>query len=82
MFNKKGANKMTLKELQDVLGNNITKVNEDNLEKEETKHRIEIADTTSKLAKQMINNADIILRTDKLGNRHDRIDKVVGDGNC
>lgn len=58
---------MTLKELQDELGNqiNIVKVLSPD-DKETAKFTIEKSDMISRLAKQMINNADVILRTDKL----------------
>jgi hypothetical protein len=78
----KGAIAMTMIELQDVLADVLRDVVDKTKTGAEHKKAVEVAEYTAKISKQMINNADIILRTDKLGNRHDRIDKVVGDGNC
>lgn len=58
---------MTLKELQDVLGAQVQTVQiadkEDEVKFAEVMDK---ADMIARLAKQMINNADVILRTDKL----------------
>ena len=61
---------MTLLELQDVLGKAIVSI-------EDGTGSIDKA--IASLAKQMINNADVILRTDKfVNNKGKRIDKAVG----
>lgn len=57
---------MTLLELQNVLGERIRLANDRTLTPEERKKETDISQTISSLAKQMINNADVILRTDKL----------------
>ena len=63
---------MTLLELQDVLGKAIVSI-------EDGTGNIDKAKAIASLAKQMINNADVILRTDKfMNNRGRRIDKAVG----
>lgn len=63
---------MTLLELQDVLGKAIVSI-------EDGTGGIDKAKAIASLAKQMINNADVILRTDKfVNNRGKRIDKAVG----
>ena len=63
---------MTLLELQDVLGKAIVSI-------EDGTGSIDKAKTIASLAKQMINNADVILRTDKfVNNKGKRIDKAVG----
>jgi hypothetical protein len=69
---------MTLVELQDVLSKSITEVMDTTATAEEHATSLTTAEVVARLAKQMINNADVILRTDKLTNRHDRIDKVTG----
>lgn len=57
---------MTLTELQNKLGEQINLLT-DNKTPFETKRRLaDVAMTVSSLAKQMINNADVILRTEKL----------------
>lgn len=57
---------MTLIELQKILGDRIRiAVNED-MSLEDRKKETELSMTISSLAKQMINNADIVLRTNKL----------------
>ncbi len=57
---------MKLSELQDILGERILKLTDETLSSEQRKQEIEISQTISFLAKQMINNADVVLRTDKL----------------
>ena len=57
---------MTLTELQKVLGERIRLATDENLSVEERKKEAEISMTISTLAKQMINNADVVLRTEKL----------------
>lgn len=57
---------MTLYDLQKVLGENIKTLNDLVMDEQEMKAAIEKAEIISRLAKQMINNADVILRTDKL----------------
>lgn len=57
---------MTLTELQDVLGERIKILTDESLSPEQRKQETEISQTISSLAKQMINNADVVLRTDKL----------------
>lgn len=73
---------MTLLELQEVLGERINIAINKNLSIEERRKETEISQTISSLAKQMINNADIVLRTNKLvveGKiRNSAIEKLVG----
>ena len=57
---------MTLLELQEVLGERIIIAKDDTVPLEKRIEESEISKTISSLAKQMINNADIVLRTDKL----------------
>ena len=57
---------MTLTELQQVLGERIKLATDEKLSVEERKKEAEISMTISTLAKQMINNADVVLRTEKL----------------
>lgn len=70
---------ITLIEMQEILGTQIKKVTDEELTNEERALVFEQAVYTAKLAKQIINNADIVLRADKLSARHDRIDRVVGE---
>lgn len=57
---------MTLLELQNILGERIRIAIDPDMSAEERKKEAEISQTIASLAKQMINNADIVLRTDKL----------------
>lgn len=57
---------MTLVELQKKLGEQIEMLTDEGKTSEERKAIAEIAQTVSSLAKQMINNADVVLRTEKL----------------
>ena len=74
---------MTLYELQKVLGERIEKAQDETLTAEQKREELEISDIIARLAKQMINNADIILRTDKLISEgklsNSTIVKVVGE---
>lgn len=74
---------MTLFELQKVLGERIEITNDMAMSEEERKKENEKSDMIARLAKQMINNADVILRTDKLiaeGKlKESTIEKVVGN---
>lgn len=73
---------MTLYDLQKVLGERIEITNDMVLSDEERKKENEKSDIIARLAKQMINNADVILRTDKLISegklKESTIKKVVG----
>lgn len=75
---------MTLIELQKILGERIALANDKTLSAEERKREAEISQTISSLAKQMINNADVVLRADKLVAEgvlvKSHIEKLVGDG--
>lgn len=57
---------MTLIELQKILGERIQIAMDKSLPIEERAKEAEISQTISSLAKQMINNADVVLRSDKL----------------
>lgn len=71
---------MTLIELQKILGERILIEKEkENLSNEERVEQNKISENIARLAKQMINNADVILRTDKLCNRTDRTNHIVGE---
>ena len=67
---------MTLIELQKILGDTINEVKDGTAD-------VDKAKAIASLAKQMVNNADIVLRTDKfVNNKGKRIDGLVGeDGN-
>lgn len=73
---------MTLLELQKVLGERIT-IATSKLSDEEKEVEVATSEIIARLAKQMINNADIILRTDKLRTEgklvNSAISKVVGE---
>lgn len=57
---------MTLVELQEVLGERIRIAMDRNAPIEERVKETEISMTISSLAKQMVNNADVVLRAEKL----------------
>lgn len=63
---------MTLLKLQEILGDEIKGIVDGTADVNEAK-------AIAGLAKQMINNADIVLRTDKfVNNKGERIDDIVG----
>ena len=57
---------MTLAELQVKLGEQIELITDKSTPYEARKRLADVAQTVSSLAKQMINNADVVLRTEKL----------------
>ena len=57
---------MTLVELQQVLGERIRIAMDDTIPLEQRVKETEISQTISSLAKQMVNNADVVLRAEKL----------------
>ena len=57
---------MTLIELQSKLGEQIELITDKSLPVSTRKNLADMAQTVSSLAKQMINNADVVLRTEKL----------------
>lgn len=75
---------MTLIELQDILGRRIEIATNNDLTLEERQKETEISQTISALAKQMINNADIVLRAEKLAYegklRGSNIERMISNG--
>lgn len=75
---------MTLIELQDILGRRIEIATNNDLTLEDRQKETEISQTISSLAKQMISNADIVLRAEKLvyeGKlRGSNIEKMISNG--
>lgn len=73
---------MTLLELQKILGERINVATDKTMSLEDRKKETEISQTISSLAKQMINNADIVLRTNKLAAegkiKNSAIEKMIG----
>jgi hypothetical protein len=61
-----GGNIMTLAELQEKLGEQISILSDDSIDYEKRRNMTDVAMTISSLAKQMINNADVVLRSEKL----------------
>ena len=57
---------VTLLELQNKLGEQIDLLTDKNTPYSTKKSLADVAQTVSSLAKQMINNADVVLRTEKL----------------
>lgn len=57
---------MTLIELQKVLGERIEIANNKDLDAEARKSENDTSQVIASLAKQMINNADVVLRAEKL----------------
>ena len=74
---------MTLIELQKILGERVTIALDSAMSTEDNAKESEKSEIVARMAKQMINNADIILRTDKLRAEgkliNSAITKIVGD---
>lgn len=75
---------MTLIELQNKLGEQIEALTNPEASNETKKEAAEIASVISSIAKQMINNADIVLRRDKMISegklKNSAINSMIGDG--
>ena len=76
---------MTLTELHDILGERIKIAQNTDMPIEERAKEAEISMAISSLAKQMINNADVVLRAEKLISEgkliNSNIQRMVGSGN-
>ena len=70
---------MTIIELQDILGDSIKEINSTFDDDQKRMDAFSKAEYTAKIAKQMVNAADIVLRADKLCGSHSRIDYLVGE---
>lgn len=74
---------MTLIELQKILGERIEIAMDKDMPLEQRAKEAEISQVISSLAKQMINNADVVLRSDKLVAEgkliNSNIQKLVGN---
>ena len=73
---------MTLRELQAVLGERIRIAMNKDMPLDERVKETEISQTISSLAKQMVNNADVVLRAEKLISegrlRNTNIEAMIG----
>ena len=75
-------NEMTLRELQGVLGEQIRIAMDKEMPIEDRIKETEISQTISSLAKQMVNNADVVLRAEKMISegrlRNSNIEAMIG----
>lgn len=73
---------MTLRELQGVLGERIRIAMDKEMPMEDRIKETEISQTISSLAKQMVNNADVVLRAEKMISegrlRNSNIEAMIG----
>ena len=69
---------MKLTELQTKLGEQIDLLTNKDVPLEDREALTGIAQTVSSLAKQMINNADVVLRTEKLISEGKLYDSIIG----
>ena len=70
---------MTLIELQNKLGRQIELLTDENTPYQARRSLADVAATVSSLAKQMINNADVVLRTEKLISEGKLRNAAIGD---
>lgn len=74
---------MTLLELQNILGERIKIAMDETMKPQDRMRENEQSEIIARLAKQMINNADVVLRTNKLQDegkvRNSQISKMVGE---
>ena len=69
---------MKMMDMFDILGETLQDLHVEAADTPAFKHAVQKAEFEAKLAKQLVNAADVVLRTDKMTGRNDRIDKVVG----
>ena len=82
MANK--AERMSMMELQTVMGNHIRKLENEDMTAEEREITLEHAKAVEKIAKQMINNGRFILDAEKLQAQigvlnHSKAVELIGD---
>ena len=70
--------KKTLMGMQDILFETLNEVHNAEGGTKAFHYTMEKAEYEAKIAKQLINNADVILRADKLVGKGERIDSMVG----
>ena len=78
------ASRMSMMELQTVMGNNIRKLEDTKMTAEEREIALEHAKAVEKMAKQMINNGRFILDAEKLQAQigvltHSKAVELIGD---
>lgn len=78
------AERMSMMELQTVMGNSIRKLENENMTAEEREIVLEHAKSVEKMAKQMINNGRFILDAEKLQAQigtltHSKAVDLIGD---
>lgn len=72
---------MNLLELQKILGEAVKEITKKEKTEEEHKKDLENAEYIAKISKQMINNADVILRSEKLiaeGRKLPNTERLIG----
>ena len=68
---------MTLLELHEILGERIKIATDENMKPQDRMKANEQSEIIARLAKQMINNADIVLRTNKLQDEGKLKDRAI-----
>ena len=68
---------MTLVELQEILGERIKIATDETMKPQDRMKANEQSEIIARLAKQMINNADIVLRTNKLQDEGKLKDRAI-----
>lgn len=68
----------TINEVITVIGRNIEDIQKEDVSQSQREITMERAQATAMLAKQFINAASLIQKADKMTNRHDRTDVVIG----
>ena len=68
----------TINEVIAVIGRNIEDIQDTSASQSQREITMERAQATAMLAKQFINAASLIQKADKMTNRHDRTDVVIG----
>ena len=69
----------TISEIIAVIGKNIDDIQDTTVSQSAREIKLERAQATAMLAKQFINACGLIQKADKMANRHDRIDSVIGE---
>lgn len=70
---------ITITDLIALMGETFAELHSTLYKSEDFEGVLKKAEYEAKLAKQIINAADIVTRSDKMSGRHDRIDRLVGE---
>ena len=70
---------LTVIDLFERLGNQAERIFSGNLKGKERKEALEDIEATAKISKQALNAAHLVVKADKMSQKHDRTDRIIGE---